>query len=337
MHVLRDVILAHEAKPVKPLELLRESSQQDATWDDHRAFADKMMQALHTADLGKYSGRVRDCATALFFSIKPDAATGEEHFKLKSASFCHFRHCPVCQWRRSMRNKGIFLTQVPLIEEQYPTARWLMLTLTVRNCHVDELRETISAMNKGWKALIQRAEFKAVDGWIRSVEVTRGKDGSAHPHYHVLAMVPASYFGKGYVSTATWAKIWKECLKVDYVPVCDARAAKPRTYTDKSGQSVEKSALRAGAAEVLKYATKGQDLLDGGPEWLATYIAQVHGLKFLTSGGALKNLFKKVKQENESDNDLIHVDVDEEEGGDNNSVLRFDWYRKQKRYGRKRD
>ncbi|MDI5568725.1 protein rep, partial [Salmonella enterica subsp. enterica serovar Kentucky] len=39
-----------------------------------------------------------------------------------------------------------------------------------------------------------RKEFKPVQGWIRTTEVTRGRDGSAHPHFHTLMMVPPSMF-----------------------------------------------------------------------------------------------------------------------------------------------
>ncbi|MDI5424891.1 ROK family protein, partial [Salmonella enterica subsp. enterica serovar Kentucky] len=39
-----------------------------------------------------------------------------------------------------------------------------------------------------------------VQGWIRTTEVTRGRDGSAHPHFHTLMMVPPSMLsGRDYV------------------------------------------------------------------------------------------------------------------------------------------
>ena len=70
----------------------------------------------------------------------------------------------------------------------------LFLTLTVRNMPVCELRDALQHMNKSWQRLIKRKEFKAVQGWIRTTEITRGKDGSAHPHFHILLMVPPSWF-----------------------------------------------------------------------------------------------------------------------------------------------
>ncbi|MBU2841078.1 protein rep [Acidithiobacillus thiooxidans] len=298
-----------------------------------------MQAAVHVAGYPQYAARVRDCATALFFALRPDRETGELAFKLRSSQFCHWRHCPICQWRRSMRNKAIFLSRIDQLKEAHPSARWLMLTLTVRNCAVGDLRTTIQSMNRAWKALTLREEFGKVMGWVRSVEVTRGKDGSAHPHYHCLLMVQPSYFsGPGYVKTERWAAVWGECLKVDYVPVCDARAVRPKMVKGQDGQIIEaKAPVAAAAAEVLKYATKGQELLDGGPDWLAVYIQQVYGLKFLTSGGILKDIFKR--DEAETNNDLVYVDGEkpaEPDEDDDDIRLRFDWYRQEKRYARKR-
>ena len=74
----------------------------------------------------------------------------------------------------------------------YPNARWMFLTLTVRNCAIEELGETLSRMNTAFQRLKDRKEFRPVQGWIRTTEVTRGSDGSAHPHFHTLMMVPPS-------------------------------------------------------------------------------------------------------------------------------------------------
>ncbi|MBE3060530.1 protein rep, partial [Klebsiella pneumoniae] len=72
----------------------------------------------------------------------------------------------------------------------YPDSRWMFLTLTVRNCAIEELGETLSRMNTAFQRLKDRTEFRPVQGWIRTTEVTRGSDGSAHPHFHTLMRVP---------------------------------------------------------------------------------------------------------------------------------------------------
>ncbi|MCE4093435.1 protein rep, partial [Klebsiella pneumoniae] len=81
----------------------------------------------------------------------------------------------------------------------YPDSRWMFLTLTVRNCAIGELGDTLSRMNTAF----QRLKDRKVQGWIRTTEVTRGSDGSAHPHFHTLMMVPPGMLnGKSYVKHA---------------------------------------------------------------------------------------------------------------------------------------
>ena len=79
--------------------------------------------------------------------------------------------------------------QLPKIQELYPTHRWVFLTMTVRNPPIIELRDTLKHMNESWQRLIQTKAFKSgVAGFIRTTEVTRGKDAEmmSHPHYHAL-------------------------------------------------------------------------------------------------------------------------------------------------------
>ncbi|MCY0873283.1 MAG: protein rep [Acidithiobacillus caldus] len=316
----------------KQFEFLTDSSPKDRPWDDHRRWADKMAAALDAAGMNKEAARVRDCANALFFRLAVADDTGEITFKLRSAPFCHWRHCPVCQWRRSLKSKGIVMSALPAILAQYPNARFAMLTLTVRNCSVSDLRQTILAMNKGWKRLLLRDEWPAL-GWIRAVEVTRGEDGSAHPHFHALLMLPPGYFGRKYLSTRAWVRLWRESMRLDYDPVCDVRMVRAKVPTAPDS-AAPVTALRSSVAEVVKYATKAADLLAGGPDWLAEYAAQVRGLKFLTSGGVLKGVLKACESKDE---DLVHI-RDESEAGDEDAreKLRFDWRRKHGRYARKK-
>ncbi|MDK7012116.1 protein rep, partial [Escherichia coli] len=85
-----------------------------------------------------------------------------------------------------------FYQSLPKIVAEYPDARWLFLTLTVRNCPITELGDTLTVMNAAFQRLKDRKEFRGVLGWVRTTEVTRGKDGSAHPHFHTLLMVSPS-------------------------------------------------------------------------------------------------------------------------------------------------
>jgi hypothetical protein len=206
---------------------------------------------------------------------------------------------------------------LPSIEAAYPSARWLFLTLTVRNCSITDLRATIQDMNKAWHRLVKRQEFGAVQGWIRTTEVTKGQDGLAHPHFHVLLMVRPSYFTHSYVKHERWVELWQECARLDYRPSVYIRAVKPRA-------GISESPIRRAVSETLKYAVKPEDMQG---EWLLELTRQVHRLRFIASGGALKGVLRETE---ETERDLLLADDDGEGGGD--PELFFDWRRAIKRY-----
>lgn len=273
-----------QADTGKDQTLLAAYSPRDAKWDHHRANAQAIGQHYDQEQrFARLGERIAGCSTALGFAWHDDHDTGESRLKLRTASFCCVRHCPVCQWRRSLRNTARFFSAIPALQAQFPTHRWIFLTLTVRNCEPDQLRDTITAMNTGWKRLIQRKDWPAL-GWCRTVEVTRNdEDGSAHPHFHALLMVPAGYFtGRNYITQAEWSARWRQAMRLDYDPVVDVRAVKSK----KDGQT-----LQAAVVETLKYATKAEDSLND-PEWLYAITEQLHKLRFIATGGALKDLLK---------------------------------------------
>ena len=93
----------------------------------------------------------------LKFGVNPD----QGKLVLKQAFFCRVRHCPVCQWRRSLLWRAVMFQQLPNIQERFPTHRWVFLTLTVKNPPVTELRDTLKHMNDSWKRLIETKRFKS--------------------------------------------------------------------------------------------------------------------------------------------------------------------------------
>jgi plasmid rolling circle replication initiator protein Rep len=329
MAALHTQTIATPSAPVKDsscdhVDFLRDSATSGDAWDGHRALGDDLQPMLQVAGLERPAERVDLCAQSLFFALKSAEKTGELSLKLAGADFCHYRHCPMCQWRKSLKNKAIIMTALPAILQKTPAARFLMLTLTVRNCQISDLRSSIQAMNAGWQRLIQRKSWPA-EGWLRATEVTRGKDGSAHPHFHIFLMVPASYFGKCYINQKEWVQLWRDAMRLDYDPVCDIRRVKTKDGT----AVLETAAITTSAiAEVVKYATKVTDLLAGGPDWLKSYVEQVHHLRFLASGGCLKGILKDTKK--------VTADDEAPETDDGDPVLRFDWRTTKKRYARRR-
>lgn len=286
-------ILTTEPEPVK--RLLATDSPKDSKWDAKRGDTQDIGGIYSRKErFSRLAARMAGCSTLLAFKEAVDTDTGEISLKLILAAFCHVRHCPTCSWRRSLRNTARFFAKLPELRERFPKHRWIFLTLTVKNCHTDELRSTIQAMNKAWQRLIQRKDWPA-DGFVRATEVTRGKDGSAHPHFHCLLMVKPSYFaGRNYVTHEDWANRWQAALRADYQPSVRVQAVKAK----REGQTIE-----AAVVETLKYSTKPEDAL-ADPEWLYTITEQLHKLRFIASGGELKGVLK----EDMTDEEMIQGD-----------------------------
>jgi plasmid rolling circle replication initiator protein Rep len=293
---------------------LTDISQRDKPWEKHRSNADKVSTYYAGSEFQDYSARINDCSELLDFRLVPDADEGLMKLKLNAARFCRVRHCPVCQWRRSLMWKAKAYKILPRIVVEYPTYRWLFVTLTVRNCKITELRETLDWMHQSFKRLTKLKSFPAI-GWLKSTEVTRGKDGSAHPHFHCLLMVQSSYFGKNYLKQAEWVDLWKRCLRIDYNPVLDVQAIKkgdsPATLVP----------------ELLKYCTKESDLT-ADREWFLELTRQLHKARTIATGGVLKDFLKDLESE---PGDLIGKDNEGEELVDEGHLY-FGWKRREKKY-----
>ena len=218
-----------------------------------------------------------------------------------------------------------FLQSLPEITAQAPAgARWLFMTFTVKNCPVDELRSVLQDMSQSWRRLCLRKEFASVLGWVRTTEVTRSKSGEAHPHYHCLMLVPASYFGKNYIKQGDWVASWRGAARLDYDPVVDVRTVKP----PKDEKTDISAGIRRAVAETLKYSVKPSDMV-ADERWFLEMTKQTHKLRFIATGGILKNC---LKPESEITQDDLLLIGEGEEIGENSKPLLFDWQKQRKKY-----
>jgi plasmid rolling circle replication initiator protein Rep len=292
---------------------LSEMSEKDAKWDKHRSNTQTIGSLYDRAgegDLERLGKRMASCSGVLKFGQAVNLETGEISIKLDQAFFCKVRHCPVCQWRRGMANMAKFYERLPAVSAAYPQAQWLFLTLTVKNPEMADLRTTLRDMNAAWQRMIQRAGWPA-KGFIRTTEVTKGKDGNPHPHFHALLLVSPGYFqGKNYISQVKWAQMWRDALRADYTPV--VHVAKVKAKSDKakaaeaSGDKI--AALSAAVAETLKYSVKPEDMLTDGA-FLFGITKQLFKLRFLATGGLLKGWLK----ETASNAEMVETGLEDEE------------------------
>lgn len=310
-------------------EDLSNRSEKDKVWDVHRKNVDLVADLYNQcSEFERYFQRMDDCSGRLEFSQIVQKDTGELKLKLSNAHFCRVRHCPVCQWRKSLMWKARFYKAIPEIMSDYKSARWFFLTLTVKNCDIKDLKSTIQEMNKAFKKLIKRKTFIKYNlGFVKTTEITRNKkDNSAHPHFHILLLMNSSYFKYGYEKIDVWRQNWKDCLGVDYDPIIDLRTVKI-----KSGN--EQESLSNAVAETLKYAVKPSDMIQDR-EWFLEMNRQVFKMRFVSTGGILKDLFKDETTEKEL---LLLNEEESEEEKDLNNNLFFNWYKTDKKYKRRID
>lgn len=306
-----------ELCPALSTQCLSDLSEKDRAWDTHRAESDRIEALYRTAGLSNYGDRVHDCSRWLGFALEPQDS-GELKLKLSEARFCRVRHCPVCQWRRSLMWRARFLAALPRVTATYPTHRWLFLTLTVKNCPIGELRSTLQHMNRSWERLSKRKVFPAI-GYVRSTEITKSALDHCHPHFHCMLLVKSSYYTHGYIPQRVWTDLWQQSLRVDYIPIVNIKSVKPRNGDDDNLQ------LAKAVLETLKYGVKVQDLV-ADSDWLAQLTDQVRKTRAVSVGGVLRDFIKE-----EEPDDLIHPEG-EQDLLESQGELWFSWQTLRKRY-----
>jgi plasmid rolling circle replication initiator protein Rep len=281
---------------VKQAEDLRELSPRHKPWDTHRGEADDVIEVYaNSVDSRhhRYGQRVADCSQVLEFARDPPT----NKLQLKNAWFCRVRHCPVCQWRRSLMWQAKVYRALPKLMRDFPDTRFLFMTLTIRNCEVKDLRATLSQMGKAWVRLTQLRVWPA-RGWVRAVEITRSeKYRTAHPHYHCLLMVPPAYFQGDYLKQHEWAELWRQSLRVDYKPVVDIRVVKLALVPNTQRVTPLPKGMWEAVAEILKYAVKPSDMIRDH-EWFLGLVDQIHKTRAVAIGGILKRYIKEREPEN---------------------------------------
>lgn len=161
------------------------------------------------------AARIRDCASRLRICSDDEYGTSFDTW------FCKHRHCPICQWRKSLRYCSAFHRLMDENQELLH-GKWIYLTLTVRNCHVSDLQITLQRMNDAFRRMTNRDFWnRNVLGGIRFTEINdcRIDPEAAHPHFHCLLLVrPSMFAGVNYITEEQWSIEWQQALQVPYAP-----------------------------------------------------------------------------------------------------------------------
>lgn len=274
----------------------------------------------------KKAERVQLCSEVLQFE------KAEEGLKLRQAWFCKSRLCPICNWRKSLKHSNQVIQIVNEAVKRNPKGRFLFWTLTTKNVFTGkELNEEITKLSKAFNRLMDYKKIqKNMLGYLKATEVTvNQKDGSYNQHLHVLVFVKANYFsGKedNYISQSDLTEFWKKALKIDYTPIVNIKAVKPKA-TEK-----EKGVIGA-VYETAKYPVKSIDYLTNDRHENLQRVEDLEkGLKskrLISFGGIFKEIRKELQLEDVESGDLIKTDSEEDKEPTTGQVIiaRWNWQR----------
>ncbi len=281
------------------------------SWKDKKERTRVLADLMDGAGIKSYSERALSCGSFLEFNFLEANEDGNNlntaingKKQLSMANFCQLRTCPLCNARRSAKLAVMLSNCIDAINEEHRDARYLFLTLALKNCSADELIETMNLILKAYKKLMKRRPVKrAIKGAFRTMEITYNESQNTyHPHLHVLLAVTEDYFKKAnnlYITQDRWVKMWSESLKVDYLATANIKRA------DKSKKAI---------AEVSKYAVKDTDYLKLAErnrkkaiDVVTTFTNALYKRRLIQAAGWFKDHWNEADEE-----DLMHLTEDGE-------------------------
>lgn len=281
-------------------------------WRERKEKTMLLYELYEKAGYPEYAARTRDCATFLQFNV---FQSGER--RLKTANFCKLRLCPMCISRRARRSAWKLSQVLNKVEAEHG-AKYLFLTLTMRNVPGDQLGTALGQLADAWNRFLKQRQLeRTVKGWFRAIEITRsGKQ--YHPHLHAILAVDADYFSREsrkagkYLNQTDLVDRWQKALRVDYRPSVRIQTTKGKAGT---GEAVRSAGGRS-AVEAAKYAVKDEDYIDQKlPEEeavriLRDYTEALYRRRLTAFGGWLKDAARALDAEDLEDGDLIHTEDD---------------------------
>lgn len=263
-----------------PVENVNEVYQ-GARWEGAKAASRKMAARLYAAGLNKRAARMWTCGDYLAIRKAEDGELIAD-----APQLCRDRLCPMCSWRLSRRRfaemMAVFNALAPeIIERGYKAT---MLTLTIKNMKLSDLRRSIDGMATAWHNLIRREFFRDVVGWARSLEITYNAQAQTyHPHMHIILIWER--YDNTQATADTIRDGWKAACNLDYSPVIDIREVYSREG-DTSGES--KHELIKSALEAFKYAVKPDSAEKIPQSDLFEFAGAIKGIRFVSYGKAIK-------------------------------------------------
>lgn len=255
-------------------------------WQEKKELNSRIAYKMKKAGFEERGDRMLNCGTLLTVSVCPTC--GKNH--ISSANLCRDRLCPTCAWRLSLKRFSEMCSTMQAITDLdcYIAG---FLTLTVKNCDTENLRETISKMNADWNRFLQQRPIKRIlVGWARSVEITYNKKtGQFHPHFHIITLTKDKETATESYLRTLFANGWDTASRLDYKPITDFRFISDRMNANEGGLSCDNENLERAILETYKYSVKAKTLEEIPLYKFADFVNQIRGLRFTAFGGIIKN------------------------------------------------
>lgn len=257
--------------------------------DLEKRSADKRMQKHINAILAEHliktkqarkAERVKECSNSLSFKVWRDA---EQTAKLHTINLCRERLCANCATALARQKFGELNFAFAGESGIYH------IILTVDNCPGRELRQTLSKMQKAFKAFMRKLDTSF---YYRSYEVTHNKEEDTyHPHIHTLVKLAKL------ISRKKATELWSECIhkagirtKYAYCQVCVKKVKDADAYF-----------------ELCKYVTKPTDLT---PETVKVLEPAVKGLQLKRGSAEVTEKLKEYRHLNEAERKAKEAELD---------------------------
>ena len=254
---------------------LDDLSRRDYRFRKWKTATIKIAGELQKSDYDDKATILSGCASQLIFKQQ------EKSLKLLKTHFCKHRICPLCAWRKRLvwlQKLHISLNTIQnLYKEKRLKFKLIFLTISQKNCRIDDLNKEINKMSKAWDRFVDDNLAKTPfypkifpsDGYFRALEVTNkliNYEVWCNVHYHVLIVAPQDYAKKSFVTHPEWVKAWRKAMQLDYDPTAHVKFIK-------FGQQ----------SEVLKYLVKPLNYDLWIEETLRIYKDQLHTIPNRTS------------------------------------------------------
>lgn len=295
----------------------------DRKWKERKQKNLKLANIFDSLDYpSNFVSNIHSCAEHLSFKRASDGS-----LRLFQMYTCKNKQCAICSWRRSMK----YQVQISKIVEEAiirkPKGRFLFLTLTVENVSGENLNHELSKLTEAFRRLMMYKKVsKNMMGFLRATEVTRNElMDTYHPHIHVLLFVSPTYFKnkENYISQDEWTELWKKSAKLDYYPIVDVRAIKPKNE--------KTSDIRSAILETAKYPVKPMELTVESAKVVDELQKGLYRKRQIAFGGLFKQIKKELELDDIENGDLINLG-DEENPISDGEVISVLWNHERQNY-----